>query len=104
MPSSDRVALLLVARRNRQLDAPGSVARPRTGERSRSCTALGRRGARRGIPSGGSRLSYSAVHVDELDRARLEGAGRWRPVRRTLGLTAIGANAFTADVAGAPLI
>jgi hypothetical protein len=49
-------------------------------------------------------LSYSAVHIDALERARLDGAGWWRPVRRTLGLTAIGANAYTADVAGAPLI
>lgn len=49
-------------------------------------------------------MSYSAVHIDALERARLDGAGWWRPVRRTLGLTAIGANAYTADVAGAPLI
>ena len=44
------------------------------------------------------------VHIDALERARLDASGWWRPVRRTLGLTAIGANAYTADVAGAPLI
>ena len=49
-------------------------------------------------------MSYSVVHLDALDRARLDGAGWWRPVRRTLGLTALGANAYTADAAGAPLI
>jgi hypothetical protein len=49
-------------------------------------------------------LSYSAIHIDALDRARLDEAGWWRPVRRTLGLTAVGANAYTADVVGAPLI
>lgn len=35
---------------------------------------------------------------------RLDEAGWWRPIRRTLGLTAVGANAYTADSAGAPLI
>ena len=49
-------------------------------------------------------MSYSAVHIDALERARLDEAGWWRPIRRTLGLTAVGANAYTADVAGAPLI
>jgi len=49
-------------------------------------------------------LSYAVAHIDALERARLAEAGWWRPVRRTLGLTAVGANAYTADVAGAPLI
>jgi tetratricopeptide (TPR) repeat protein len=49
-------------------------------------------------------LSYAVVHIDALERARLAEAGWWRPVRRTLGLTAVGANAYTADVPGAPLI
>ena len=49
-------------------------------------------------------LSYAVAHIDALERARLDESGWWRPVRRTLGLTAIGANAYTADVAGAPLI
>ena len=49
-------------------------------------------------------MSYAVSHIDALERARLAEAGWWRPVRRTLGLTAVGANAYTADVAGAPLI
>jgi hypothetical protein len=49
-------------------------------------------------------LSYAVVHIDALERARLDEAGWWRPVRRALGLTSIGANAYTADLAGAPLI
>ena len=49
-------------------------------------------------------MPYSVVHIDALERARLEEAGWWRPVRRALGLTAVGANAYTADAAGDPLI
>jgi hypothetical protein len=49
-------------------------------------------------------LSYSVAHIDALERARLDEAGWWRPVRRTLGLTAVGANAYTADATGDPLI
>lgn len=49
-------------------------------------------------------MSYSVIHVDALERARLEEAGWWRPVRRALGLTAFSANAYTADAAGDPLI
>jgi hypothetical protein len=51
-----------------------------------------------------SPLSFSVAHLDELSRARLDDAGWWRPVRRTLGLTAVGANAYTAERAGDPLI
>ena len=49
-------------------------------------------------------MSYAVVHIDALERTRLDEAGWWRPVRRTLGLSSIGANAYTADVAGASLI
>jgi tetratricopeptide (TPR) repeat protein len=49
-------------------------------------------------------LSYAVVRIDALERARLAEAGWWRPVRRALGLTAVSANAYTADAAGAPLI
>ena len=49
-------------------------------------------------------MPYSVAQVDALERARLDEAGWWRPVRRTLGLTAVGANAYTADAAGQPLI
>jgi hypothetical protein len=41
-------------------------------------------------------LSYAVVRIDALERARLAEAGWWRPVRRTLGLTAVGANAYAA--------
>jgi hypothetical protein len=36
------------------------------------------------------------VHIDELDRIRVAGVN-WRPVRRTLGITGFGVNAYTAD-------
>jgi hypothetical protein len=49
-------------------------------------------------------LSYAVVHIDALERARLDESGWWRPVRRTLALTSIGANAYTGDAAGAQLI
>ena len=48
-------------------------------------------------------LSYAVVHIDALERARLDESGWWRPVRRTLELTSIGADAYTADLAGTPL-
>ena len=42
------------------------------------------------------------VHIDELEK--IAGAGvNWRPIRRTLGITAFGINAYTAD-AGEQLI
>jgi hypothetical protein len=44
------------------------------------------------------------THLDRLDRARLESAGDWRPVRRALGVTSVGVNAYTAAAAGDPLI
>lgn len=43
------------------------------------------------------------ARLDELDRVPLEGAW-WRPVRRRLGVTAFGVNAYTADATGDPLI
>jgi len=49
-------------------------------------------------------VAFARVHLDELDRARLAEAGSWRPIRRHLGLTGVGANAYTADAAGDPLI
>lgn len=47
-------------------------------------------------------MPYSVVHIDALDRARLDEAGWWRPVRRSLGLTAFGANAYTANAVHEP--
>jgi tetratricopeptide (TPR) repeat protein len=36
------------------------------------------------------------VQIDELDRVPVAGV-QWRPLRRTLGVTAFGTNAYTAD-------
>jgi hypothetical protein len=44
-----------------------------------------------------------AVHLDELERVPL-AHGAWRPVRRALGITGFGVNAYTADAAGDPVI
>jgi quercetin dioxygenase-like cupin family protein len=42
--------------------------------------------------------AYEVVHLDELDRFPLDDEGLlWRPVRRRLGITAFGTNAFTAE-------
>lgn len=43
------------------------------------------------------------VHLDNLARVPL-AHGVWRPVRRTLGITGFGVNAYTADGAGDDLI
>jgi tetratricopeptide (TPR) repeat protein len=42
-------------------------------------------------------------HLDDLERIRV-GELTWRPVRRALGATAFGVNAWTADAAGDELI
>jgi tetratricopeptide (TPR) repeat protein len=47
--------------------------------------------------------AYRFTHLDELEKVPLE-EGWWRPVRRRLGVTAFGINAYSADTAGAPLI
>jgi hypothetical protein len=36
------------------------------------------------------------IHLDDLDLIKVAGVN-WRPVRRTLGITAFGINAYTAD-------
>jgi tetratricopeptide (TPR) repeat protein len=44
-------------------------------------------------------VSYSVVHIDEAER--IEGHGFWwRPLRKALGTTAFGVNAYTADAGG----
>jgi mannose-6-phosphate isomerase-like protein (cupin superfamily) len=43
------------------------------------------------------------LHLDDLERVPL-AHGSWRPVRRPLGITAFGVNAYTADGAGDDLI
>jgi hypothetical protein len=37
-----------------------------------------------------------SIHLDDLERIKVAGVN-WRPVRRTLGITAFGINAYTAD-------
>jgi tetratricopeptide (TPR) repeat protein len=49
-------------------------------------------------------MSHAVTHLDQLDRVALEGAGAWRPIRRALGLTAVGAAAYTGAAAGDPII
>jgi mannose-6-phosphate isomerase-like protein (cupin superfamily) len=49
-------------------------------------------------------MGYAVARIDELDRAVLGDAGDWRPIRRALGITAVGINAYTADRAGALVI
>ena len=57
---------------------------------------------RAGDPAGGA-APFRVARIDELDRVRLE-SGIWRPLRRRLGVTAFGINAYTADEIGSPLI
>jgi hypothetical protein len=45
-------------------------------------------------------LSHAVTHLDDLDRVTLGDAGAWRPIRRALGLSAVGAAAYTAAEAG----
>jgi mannose-6-phosphate isomerase-like protein (cupin superfamily) len=49
------------------------------------------------------RPPYRVASLDGLDRVPLQ-EGVWRPVRRALGATAFGVNAYSADEVGAPLI
>jgi tetratricopeptide (TPR) repeat protein len=49
-------------------------------------------------------VSYSVLKIDDAERIATGGAGWWRPLRRALGVTAFGVNAYTADEAGADLI
>lgn len=49
-------------------------------------------------------MPFAALHLDDLDSVPLGEAGAWRPVRRALGVTAIGVNAFSADAPGDLLI
>lgn len=49
-------------------------------------------------------MTHTLLHLDDIDRIRAGGAGWWRPIRRSLGVTAFGVNAYTADEPGDPLI
>src|SRR5437667_12567155 len=45
-----------------------------------------------------SEKAYEVAHLDELDRFPIDEEGLlWRPVRRRLGITAFGTNAYTAQ-------
>jgi mannose-6-phosphate isomerase-like protein (cupin superfamily) len=43
---------------------------------------------------------YEIAHLDELDRFPVDEGLLWRPVRRRLGISAFGTNAYTAEKAG----
>ncbi len=49
-------------------------------------------------------MTHTLLHLDDVDRIQAGGAGWWRPIRRSLDITAFGVNAYTADDAGDPLI
>jgi hypothetical protein len=42
---------------------------------------------------------FQVAHLDELDRVAVAGT-LWRPVRRTLGVSGFGINAYTAEASG----
>jgi len=45
-----------------------------------------------------SEKAYEVAHIDDLDRFPVDDEGLlWRPVRRRLGITAFGTNAYTAE-------
>jgi hypothetical protein len=46
----------------------------------------------------------SHAHIDDLERIPLEDGIVYRPIRRPLGVTAFGANAYTADKPGEHVI
>jgi tetratricopeptide (TPR) repeat protein len=48
-------------------------------------------------------VGFRVTDIDQLERIPLD-AGIWRPIRRTLGVTGFGINAYSADDAGAELI
>jgi mannose-6-phosphate isomerase-like protein (cupin superfamily) len=48
-------------------------------------------------------MAFHVAHIDDLERIAI-GEMIYRPVRRPLGVTAFGANAYTADEAGGELI
>ena len=48
-------------------------------------------------------MTYSVLRLDDVERIPMAD-GVFRPVRRALGVTAFGVNAYTADEAGDPVI
>jgi tetratricopeptide (TPR) repeat protein len=49
-------------------------------------------------------MTHTLLHLDEVERVPAGGAAWWRPIRRCLGVSAFGVNAYTAEEAGDPLI
>ena len=49
-------------------------------------------------------MGRRVLHIDDLERVKTGGAGLWRPIRRPLGVTGFGVNAYTAEQAGEELI
>ncbi len=49
-------------------------------------------------------MTHTLLRLDDVARIRAGGAGWWRPIRRTVGISAFGVNAYTADEAGDELI
>jgi tetratricopeptide (TPR) repeat protein len=49
-------------------------------------------------------MTHTLLHFESVERLQAGGAGWWRPIRRTLGITGFGVNAYTADEAGDELI
>jgi len=45
-------------------------------------------------------MTYSVAHLGELDRVPVMEGLEWRPIRRRLGITAFGVNAYTAEKVG----
>ena len=48
-------------------------------------------------------MTYSVLHIDDAEKIESDGFW-WRPVRKVLGTTAFGINAYTADAAGDDVI
>lgn len=50
-------------------------------------------------------MTYSLIRIDDVERVRAtDGPAWWRPLRRALGVTAVGINGYTADRAGEEVI
>jgi tetratricopeptide (TPR) repeat protein len=49
-------------------------------------------------------MTYTALHLDDVPALRAGGAGMWHPIRRALGATALGLNAYSASGVGDALI
>ena len=84
----------------RRASSAGTTARraPRPSAGSSDARGRGDRPGRRRV---GHELTR-VVDLDSLEADPARGAGIWRPVRRALGVTAFGINAYSAERAGAP--